>query len=65
MFRGVELVYAAGERVTAGAGQHVCAAVPADVVYGLELVGDFGDGGGNDGSVLEKKLRQFWVGRPW
>lgn len=41
----------AEEELEGGAGEHVCGAVPADVVEAVELVGDARDGCGDDGVV--------------
>ena len=49
-----EGVDAAEEELEGGHGQEVGRAVPAHVSKGVEVVGDLGDGGGNDGTVLQR-----------
>ena len=51
-FGRVERVDATEEQLRGALGEQVRAAVPPRVAEGLEVVGDAGDGGGDDGAVL-------------
>lgn len=52
-FGGVVGIKLAEGELEGARGEHVGGAVPADVVEGVEIVGDAGDGGRDDGAVLE------------
>lgn len=51
-FGGIELVDATKKRIENGSSQHVGAAIPADILDRVELVGDAGDGGSDDHPIL-------------
>lgn len=53
-FRRVELVDGAEKRSEDGGSQHVGAAIPAYILDRVKLVGDAGDGGRNNHSILSR-----------
>ena len=51
-FGRIELVDAAKKRTEYGGSQHVGAAIPADILDRVKVVGNAGDGGSYDHSIL-------------
>ena len=51
-FGVVEGVDSAEEKLERTAGKHVGTSVPADITQGVEIVGDLGNGGGKDSTIL-------------
>ena len=54
-FCRVQLVDAAGNGVKTGSSQHVGTTIPANIIDGIELVGDFWNGRRNNGSILLRR----------
>lgn len=67
-FDGVHSVELAVHQLQSAHGEEVRTPVPGNVVERVELVGDAGDGGGEDGAVLNRNRRglaKVWVSVGW
>ena len=59
----IESVHSAEEQHETGGSKVVRTAVPACIAECMEMIGDIGYGGGDDGAVLEGC--QQWLGKNW